>query len=205
MSKVHKADLSFLTYSQLSSLTGISYRVIKKRLSDARIEPSHKTGNAAFFDPIRALPFIYEIEKKDPAGEVLNLGNEQAKLAKARTEKTLMEMEVLKGNLLELDRVASEWGNVVANMRAKLVVLGASLSQKLINRKKRAEIQAIIDDGIYNALEELSVEFKSRAETIISDNSGGSETSSEVDGEPMGGRKKGTKSRGKRGAGTVAD
>src|SRR5690606_34800318 len=113
----HKEDLAWLTLNQLSQLTGVTYRTIKKRLADAKLEPGHKDGRSSYYDPIRALPIIFEVGKKSNGEEEICLSDEQAKLARARTEKTMLETEVLKGNLIPSEIVEAGWIEVFSRAR----------------------------------------------------------------------------------------
>ena len=94
----------------------------------------------------------------------LNLVDERARLAKAQADKTEMEVEVLKENLLAADSVLSEWQACIASCRAKLLSLPTKLAFKISNIDETHEIERFLKHSINESLIELS-NYESANET----------------------------------------
>ena len=94
-----------VSLNHLSSLTGQSYRTIKKRLTDAGLRPvqdSKKPGCAILFESADALPILYGVGSDI---EKLNLEQERAVLAQEQTRKVKIDNDLREGLLVSTDLV----------------------------------------------------------------------------------------------------
>ena len=76
----------------------------------------------------------------------------------SQSEATLAEIEVAekRGAVAEVDLIASEFGNALAACRARLIGVGASVAPRLSIAESAAAMKLIVDEAIYEALEEIS-------------------------------------------------
>jgi hypothetical protein len=81
---------------------------------------------------------------------------EDAWLASIRREKAEIELELLKGNLHKADHIALMVGNMISAAKQKLNALPTKVAPKLVGVDTTADIRAIIESEVYEALSELS-------------------------------------------------
>lgn len=167
-----KPSLDKLTYNQLQQLTGTSYRKIKSLLEDAEIEPVERDGNSVYFDPKQALPVIFEaqgfrtnqrndFEMDDSpldhpdVNEVLNPAIQSARLSKARTEKTELEIAKLRGELIPLESVVFFVSSMIVAAKSKLRALPDRITENIMGYKDPIDAKIFFRKEIDKALIEL--------------------------------------------------
>ena len=99
--------MSIISLSQLSDLTGQSYRTVKKRLSDAGLKPvqeAEKRGLATLFDSAAALPILYGRGCDIDAG-LLDLSQERALLAREQSRRLQRENDIEERKVIPLDEM----------------------------------------------------------------------------------------------------
>lgn len=148
-----------------------------------------------------------EISKRleDVGGELFDYEAERARLTHEQADKTALEVEVLKGNLLPKERVIQEQSAMISAARARLLSLPIKAAPILINQADKREVESFLRELVYEALDELS-EFDI-ADYLPDDQPEREdvETAAGADGKPVGGRAPDAEPRGKRRAGKVAD
>ena len=92
----------------------------------------------------------------DESGKYFDLEKERSRLTHHQANKTALEEEVLKGNLLPSDEVIEVWGNYISSVRAKLLSMPTKLAHSLINCSDFEDVEAILKKGVFEALQELS-------------------------------------------------
>ena len=82
---------------------------------------------------------------------------DEAKRKKMTAEAGLAELELMKeqGVLIEIDKVATEIGEQLSNFRAKMLSLPSKVSAQVYTAKDIKEIKSILEDAIYEALNEI--------------------------------------------------
>lgn len=138
--------------SQLSDLTGRSWRTVKALLEAAGIRPLRREGRADLFDSELALRAIYA--PSDPSEEFD--GDQRQRLAAAQAEKVEHENAVRRGELADMRDVEKAWTDFVANARAKALGMHAKLSPRLVNIGDASIIAAAIRAEVYAFLAELA-------------------------------------------------
>ncbi|MCL7486647.1 MAG: terminase small subunit [Desulfobulbaceae bacterium] len=101
-----------VSLNHLSSLTGMSYRTLKKRLTEAGIRPiqdSKKPGCAILFESSEALPILYGVTSD---ADQLDLSQERAVLAQEQTRKLKLENDLKEGHLVPTDLVTETLAKV---------------------------------------------------------------------------------------------
>jgi hypothetical protein len=166
-----KENLSKLTINQLETLTGSHYRAIKKVLSEAGIEPVEMDDNSIYYNPIEALPVIFEsqglrsrkyspMDDPDEVDEaamekLLDPAIQNARLARARTKKVQVETEVMLRKLVPAEDVEKVWTDMIMASRAKLRSLPIRIAPSLVGIKDPIFIEQQIEKEINAALNEL--------------------------------------------------
>ena len=113
--------------------------------------PHTKTGKQVFFE-ITALKRWLDNRS---SGE-LDYTQERAKLTRLQAERAALDLEQQCGKLLPLEMVILTWQGQVANARAKLLALPNKVASQVLGMESYVEIEHIIRDIIYEALDELA-------------------------------------------------
>lgn len=83
---------------------------------------------------------------------------ERARLAHHQANKTSLEEDVLKGDLIPAEEVLKSWEKMVSSFRAKMLSMPTKTSHLLVNVKEFDEVEVILKTHVYEALKELSNE-----------------------------------------------
>lgn len=148
-----------MTMTELSALAGYTYR----RMFDLNAElPEEKrffvrgAGGKCLLDVFvqRWADFCVDRARgDDPDLEALKQQHEQVKLDRAR-----MELDRLRGGLIDAVEVRSAWLNLAARVRQRMLELPAHLAPLLMGAEDEREITDIIDREVRAALTQLSDE-----------------------------------------------
>ena len=121
-------------------------------------------------------------------GEAGDLASEKTRLTRAQAEKTEIETEKLKGELVSLADAERGWSALVGAFRAKMLTLPPRASLVVLNKKER-EVERILTDMVYEALAELSnwkPDDDEDAETSLVPGSSNSGTAASDNDQPVG-------------------
>lgn len=153
-----------VSYTQLSDLTGMTYRTIKKRLDSANLKPAGQAegpGGANLWESKDALRAIYA----PVAGDRLDPGQERALLDREKRKTQEMKNKELKGQLIDAERVSELWARIIVAAKTKILSIKsecAPLVRELVIDSEDCEmILSAIDDRCREALNELS-EYESK-------------------------------------------
>ncbi len=145
-----------VTCNRLSEWTGITRRVIKKRL-DSLTPVGKGPGNAILWESREALPLIYA-----PAAKVIadngsgNWAEERARLAKEQADGQALKNAKDRGELIPASKVAETWGRIVTAAKLQFLALPDRLSQLLETAKSIDDRRALIDAEVKTILVALS-------------------------------------------------
>lgn len=165
-----KDDLSKVSLNQLETLTGMTFRSIKKYLAEARIDPVLSTDNCAFYDPKVALPVLFEaqgfrtkrapvVDPDTPENElkqILDPNIQRARKDRAQADKAEFELEVLKKKYVLASEVENNLSNMLVNFRMKALRFSLTATPVLFQIDDRREFQRKLDEEMRHLLEELS-------------------------------------------------
>lgn len=116
-------------------------------------------------------------EMSDIAG-ARNINLHKARFEKFRADKTELEVQILKNELVDKTQVLKAWSDMVMAFRAKMLNLPKRIAGQVLSLQSYAEAEELIKKAVYEALSELSEEdFIDNAEQHLDD----AETSNEVD------------------------
>ena len=113
--------------------------------------PHTKTGKQVFFE----ITVLKRWLDNRSSGE-LDYTQERAKLTRLQAERAALDLEQQCGKLLPLEMVILTWQGQVANARAKLLALPNKVASQVLGMESYVEIEHIIRDIIYEALDELA-------------------------------------------------
>lgn len=110
-----------ITQNSASELLGIDYRTVRRRVSAAGLQPTRREGRKVFFSSAELLPVALGAFS-DEDGR-LDLSQERAKLAKVQTQKYELELEVLRGKLVDVSAITEQFGAIVSSYRSVMISL----------------------------------------------------------------------------------
>ena len=82
------------------------------------------------------------------SGQTTDLHTERTRLTKAQADKTELEADVLKGDLIPAVEVLEEWERMTSSFRAKMLSMPTKTSHLLINIKEYDEIESVIKSHV---------------------------------------------------------
>lgn len=130
------------SYNQLSTLTGISYRTIKKRLTEAGLEPLRTKGKAHLFESKEALPLLYGTDMEDDKGK---LERARTALADEQTRRLKRENDVEDREVIPVEK-AIEIGQTVTKQASRIFDRLPVDMKRRIPHLKSKDIQAIKEE-----------------------------------------------------------
>ncbi|MAR56943.1 MAG: hypothetical protein CMM93_07145 [Rickettsiales bacterium] len=78
------------------------------------------------------------------------------RLTSAQADKTELEVEELRGNLITLDNMKGLWANVLATFRSRILSIPNRLTPQLAAVRDPKKIDVLLKDALYEALNELA-------------------------------------------------
>lgn len=131
---------------------------------------------------------------------------ERTRLTKAQADKTELEVAELAGELVRTEEVSTAWGEKIASARARLLPFPSKIAQRIAPPERIAEVQALAQDVVYEALNELAGDgLPDRARSRQQAGQRDLDPAAPPDSKPVGRRKSKAVARVKRRAGKVAD
>tara|TARA_R100000951_G_scaffold40964_1_gene34695 strand:- start:366 stop:941 length:576 start_codon:yes stop_codon:yes gene_type:complete len=180
--------------SGLSELTGFDRRTIKARLANVDRE---EQGKSFLFKTTDALAVLYGASRS----EDLDYQEERARLTHHQANKTELEEQVLRGELIPSSEIESLLSNIFTAFRAKLLGLPVKASPQLVIMADVVDAENLLRKFIYEALEELSsYDLSEIAFNAAGPKPNNTDTATGNNGKPVGRQGAKTKQRGKRGA-----
>lgn len=146
-----------LSYDQAAAIVGISNRRLRQIVRDDQGPP--QTPNGRFAPDAFGLWFRARIRSDIGVaddGTVYDYEVERGRLTKAQADKTELEVSELRGELLRVEDAIASWTDHVTAARAKLVGLPAKLAPRLADPSRLAEVEKLIREAVYDALDELA-------------------------------------------------
>jgi phage terminase Nu1 subunit (DNA packaging protein) len=191
-----------VTRDGLADVVGVTGKTITRWLDEGlprRV--SGAPGHPDEYDTGEVIRWMIarETGAKDEDGNVINFDAERARLTKEQADKTAMQNEVMRGNLLDGRAVAEHWGTVIVNAKTRLLSIPTKAAPMLLGAKTMPQAREIVERFIIEVLNDLaSADCHPGASGIA-----GVDAATEVDGEPVGGQASSPKPRVKRRAGPV--
>jgi len=143
--------------NELMTLTGKSFRTIKKRLES--ITPEQENGNCGtLYDLRKVLPLLYRpsAEPKSLTDYRILRDKSEARLAEAKAQKLRLEVGLMKKKLVPLEIAEKEWAALVSTFRSRMLALPSRASLIVHDLETPQEIEMTLKEFIHEALTELS-------------------------------------------------
>lgn len=128
---------------------GVDRRVLAKRV--AVLVPAREEGNTKYYWMKDLAKVLHGIDTK-----ALTLDAEKTRLTKEQADKTAMENEVQRGNLVDVSLIAKAWDIVGANIKTRMLAIPTKAAPLVIGSKSLPKVQAALEGVIHDALDELS-------------------------------------------------
>lgn len=189
--------MKLVSESELASLTGKSWRTVKRRLTDAGLDPTQKEGPANLYASDQALDAIYA---PDALTGELDLQTERARLAKWQADKTEQDVQLRGARMLEMDAVEFWVAGMLSTVKARLVQIPDAVGQH-VDEQHTAAVTEAVRRYILEALADLSAEGERGPAALVAR----AQATADPDGERMGGPIPEVVRRKQRRAGAVAN
>lgn len=141
--------------SVITSLLDLSERRVQQ-LSRAGVIPKAARGRYELIGSVRG--YIRHLRDLNLKGETGNAdyGTERARLVKAKADLAEMEASRMRGDLLPAPDVKSAWTEIVALMRARLLVLPDKIAPVVHETTSLNQARDVIKKAIYEVLTEIA-------------------------------------------------
>ncbi len=139
-----------ITISALSDLTGFDRRTISRRLADLKCEDKGRGGK--FYQSDHALSLLYN----GGGGENLDPAQERALLDNARRRLAELEFSKRRGELLSADVAYRAIEQAATAFKSRLQGIPGQYSSILAAESDAKKIEGILDQEIWNALDEIT-------------------------------------------------
>ena len=107
--------------------------------------------------PAKVIPqYIKWLRSGGKKKNTLDLNRERAKLTKKQIEKTEIQIEEMKTNLVNVEDVEKTWAKYITACRAKLLSMPTKMASEVVMVNNLREAQGIINKYIREALTELA-------------------------------------------------
>jgi phage terminase Nu1 subunit (DNA packaging protein) len=174
--------------STISKLFGLSERRVQQLARDGVIPKPEKNqyeliGSVrSYIDYLQQRAFGKGVSPQD-------MHVERARLLKAQADMAEIELAEKSGALVAVERVESDWIQVLSACRAKLLSIPTKSAHQIVNLVEVYDVEKFLKQAIFEALEELAA-YEIKGEDISADDASADESASstaESDGEPVGG------------------
>lgn len=143
------------TLSKLFNLTAVRVQQLAK---DGVIVKGER-GKYELWPSIRGyIKFLQErkVNQWDAEGDDDNYTKHRSRLTQAKADMAQMQAAAMKGQFHEASVVEEVWIDMLMNCRSKLLALPTKAAPKLRKETNLAVVKSILQEGIHEALQELS-------------------------------------------------
>lgn len=130
--------MSQISINQLHVLTGCSYRTVKRRCECLKAIKGPK--NSILYDSTKALKAILAPEPSEDGK--LDLNDAKARLVTTQEEKTSLEVQSRKGELLEADEIKEDFSKLHSMVVGAMKTLPGRVSKEIARLNDPGEIRA---------------------------------------------------------------
>jgi phage terminase Nu1 subunit (DNA packaging protein) len=142
---VSKAELSLILGNNEKTI----FRWLKEGLP---IEEQGSRGKESKFDTEKVINWL--LTRSNNTDEELK--KSRIRMANAQAEKTEIEIDEMRGNLIALDKMKQLWAGVLAKFRARILSIPSRLTPQIAIQRDPKMTEKLIKDALYEALNELA-------------------------------------------------
>ena len=146
--KKSKVPAGYLTQNKLAEWLSRDRGTIRRIIADSSLE-AKKYGRYEYYRLADVVNAMLE-------GDRLDLQQERAKLAQRQTERTEIQIDEMKGHLVDAEEVKTAWTNMAAACRAKLLAIPTKMAGEVMALETLQEVQDVLKSQVYEALSELA-------------------------------------------------
>ena len=173
--------------STISKLFGISERRVQQLAQDGII-PKPEKNQYELVGSVRS--YINYLQQRAFGKGVGTQDTfvERARLLKAQADMAEIELAERTGELVTVERVESDWLEMVTACRAKMLSIPTKTAYQIAHLENPEEIEKFLKRVIYEALTEMAA-YESEDENISADDEDGEDgvdAPTDADGEPVG-------------------
>lgn len=144
---------------QLSSIIGKSESWITdaQKGHDFPIEKRGRGRAGQLYDTAKVIEWLEKRQINFFTGNQGLIDLDEAKRRKMAAEAGLAELELMKeqGYLVEIEKIADDFGEQLSNFRAKMIAIPSKCAALVMTCENVQEIKSILEDAIYEALNEI--------------------------------------------------
>lgn len=145
---------------QLADILGLTEETLTQYQKDPTFPILHKRKGrgGSDYETSDVIAWLERRKINQTVGNAELIDLEEGKRRKMAAEAGLAELELLKeqGQVVEISVVAEEVGGQLSNFRAKMLSIPSKVAGQVYTAKDMKEIKSILDDAIYEALNEIS-------------------------------------------------
>ena len=151
-------NLRYLSMTQLSEVSGYDRRTVKDRL--AQLEPFKKEKNAVIYDAHLALPLLFASGKYKGKDIEKDMKEQELRYETLRADKVELELNIAKGEYVNIEDVASVVEKEYTYVRATLLSIPSRRAKALALEMDPMIIQDLLVEDIAEALNHLNADEK---------------------------------------------
>jgi phage terminase Nu1 subunit (DNA packaging protein) len=158
MVKNHRETMSlrYLNISQLAEGFGFDRRTVTNKLAD--LEPHKIEGKAKLYELRIAAAILLGNESTSSVQMEKQLKEEQLRYEQARADKTVLEVEKLRGEVVHITEVAKAVGSEYARVRSRLLSIPSRCAMDLALESNPSLVKHRLDEDVAEALSELTAD-----------------------------------------------
>lgn len=150
-------DGVFVTAKVMGQIIGVTDRQIRNLANDGMI-PRLSNGSYELVPALNAYIENVKLSAKEEKTEVRkeeSLNREKLLHERAKRQKAELQVGQMRGQLHHSDTIRAVLTDMLANFKAKMLTMPVKTAPMLIGHKEIAIIQEILQDEVYEALNEL--------------------------------------------------
>jgi len=144
----------YKSVNQISEMTGIDRRTIKKKIADIPIHS--KAGRAELYDMFTVAPRLFASETPESTDKKLKA--EQLRYEQARADKMQIEVEQKRGQLVAIHQVAEFITRQFGNVRSRILSIPSRCAKDLSIESDPALVRERLEQETREALAELTAD-----------------------------------------------
>lgn len=148
-------ELQLIGLNQLAEILCIDPRRVQQ-LAKEGVIPRLTKGQYPLVESIQGYIQYLQAMAHGRSDSETGYGSQRTKLTKLKAEIQEIQLRRMKNELVPINQVIEVWGNVVTNMRSKMLSIPAKIAPRMRATKSNAEAQTIIKKNIEQALAELA-------------------------------------------------
>lgn len=157
--KIESVDSVVVSSTVLANLFGLTTRRIRMLENEGVIDKASR-GRYKLTENIKSyityLKASQDLKEEGQSEGKIDFDHEHALLERRKREKLDLEIASIKGTMHKSEDVEKVMNDMLANFRSKMLALPSKTAPRLIARDDIGEIQDILQQEIFDALNELS-------------------------------------------------